>query len=459
MKRSALLVLVLASSLTSIAQFNFSRIHNQQMHNMASADLPSLLGDDIRTAEIFLPSIYAGFANNMISAGLLREFTNPNSSIDSLADRYVRDFPKTGTVWAGADIPVFSVFFNVNKKGREPFLSFGMGVRTRADLNLNLDKNLISLLYNGNKQFAGETVNLAPSINLLATNETFLAVALRIKPFQIDSKHVITVKPAIRLRRISGLANINMINSSLDMYTDPNGEFIRFNSVLQANMATIGDTPSVSGFGENLDMSNMLKAPGRGLGIDVGVGVKLNKNIQAHVGIVDIGSIHFKRNVANYSSKGEIVYDGVDLNNPEESFSTAKLEDLLDPEITHNAYKTPLPTRLVMSGSYLMKEKTRRGVTYFKHNVTAIYVQGFRNYLSTTSTPALNVGYSYNLANMVNTGLHMTVGGLNGFMTGAHLGFRLGAVKFGFASNNMFPILYKQGGRGTDLNLWFGFYF
>lgn len=40
--------------------------------------------------------------------------------------------PKEATLWAGADLPIFNIFFNVNKKAREPFLSFGIGMRERV---------------------------------------------------------------------------------------------------------------------------------------------------------------------------------------------------------------------------------------------------------------------------------------------------------------------------------------
>ena len=60
---------------------------------------------------------------------------------------------------------------------------------------------------------------------------------------------------------------------------------------------------------------------------------------------------------------------------------------------------------------------------------------------------------------MVNTGIGITVGGLNKIQAGAQLGFRLGAVKLGFASNNLLPIITAKAGRGTDFNMWLGFYF
>jgi hypothetical protein len=35
----------------------------------------------------------------------------------------------------------------------------------------------------------------------------------------------------------------------------------------------------------------------------------------------------------------------------------------------------------------------------------------------------------------------------------------LGAVKLGFASNNLLPLISAKAGKGTDFNMYLGFYF
>lgn len=209
---------------------------------------------------------------------------------------------------------------------------------------------------------------------------------------------------------------------------------------------------------DNIDLQSF-KSSGKGFGMDLGLGVTLFENFQAHLGFLDMGSINFNRNTINYTKNDTYTYDGIDINQQGDAINTGNLDEMLQPEKTYNSYKMPLPTKLILSRSVSVQEKAKRKVTYFVHNVSVTYVQGFRNYLSSTKKPALNVGYAYNFKNLVNTGASFTVGRVNKVMAGAHLGFRLGAIKLGLASNNFLPLLSAKAGRGTDVNLYLGFYF
>jgi hypothetical protein len=53
----------------------------------------------------------------------------------------------------------------------------------------------------------------------------------------------------------------------------------------------------------------------------------------------------------------------------------------------------------------------------------------------------------------------MTLGGLNGFMAGAHLSLKANFFKLGFASNNLLPLISDKAGRGTDIHVFLGFSF
>lgn len=458
-KRIILTTLLACVLAHTFAQFNYSHINNQHAHNLGSSQLPSLLGSDMRTGEIYIANLYTGFANSFVSAYDIQQLSNSGKLTNEYIDNFLKKVPNQATLWAGADLPLFNVFFNVNKKAREPFLSFGIGARQKIDFNFNLNKDLLSLVYKGNKQFADQTVNLSPSINMLYYNEYFLAVAGQIKVPDFGIFKTIAVRPAARFRMLNGMASIHMPDSRIDMYTQPDGRYIDLTTSLTANMSASVDTPDVeTSFGDDFSLQS-LKRSGRGFGMDLGVGVSVLDRFKVHVGVIDMGSINFTRNVVNYTKNATYTYDGINLNDKGEAIDLGGFEDLIQPEKSYNSYKMPLPTRFVLSGSYLMGKRARRKVTYYKHNATFTYVQGFSNYLSATKRPALNLGYSYSAGNLVNAGLNFTLGGLNKVMGGGHLSFRLGAVKLALVSNNLLPIVSARAGRGTDFNLFFGFYF
>jgi hypothetical protein len=450
-------VMILISCTDIVAQFPFQLINNQHGHNLGSAYLPSLLGDDMKTAEVQLIGLTAGFGNNFISAENLQTLSNEGNLSSSFIDNLLKKSPEQCRLWAGVDVPLMNIFFAIRKK-KKPFLSFGIGSRQKLDADISLNKNLLSLLYKGNKQFAAQTVNLSPAMNMMLYNEFFVTAAAQFTLPKIGRLKGIGIKPALRIRQLNGIAAIAMPTANIDMYTDPEGRFIQLNTNLQANLASSVDTPDVEGVYDDIDFLN-LKQAGRGIGMDLGLGIQVNERLSLHAGLTDIGEIRFKRNVINYTAQSSYRYEGVDLNNTNETISTATLDSLLQPVKTYQNFTMSLPTKLVFSGAYQMKKKTRKRVSYYQHNLYLTYVQGFRNYLSSSKTPLVNVGYAYNLFNKLNVGVHITGGGLSGLMGGGHLGVRLGSVKFGFASNNLLPLVVNRAGRGTDASMYFGFYF
>ncbi len=447
-------------STTIFGQNNFAQINNQYLHNLGSSQLPSLLGNDIKNGEVFLFPMYFGFGNNFISAYDLKEFTKQEKFTNEYIDKMVSKIPNQGNVWVGLDIPVLNIFFNVNKKNKESFLSFGLGMRERMDLNFTLNRDLFSLLYKGNKQFENKTINLAPSFNFLLYNEYFFAVSGQFKPFKNDSTNIskINIKPALRLRYLNGIASAYMPKSNIDMFTATDGRYIDIKSDLLLNMSSAVDTPDIEGIFEDINFQN-LKSSGKGIGLDLGLGVEYFKNLQFNIALTDIGSINFKRNAINYSSKKTLRYEGIEFDNNGKPLEITSIDSLLQADKTYEGYKQTLPTKFILNTMYGIHKKTRKRVDYFEHNLSLTYIQGFKNYLSSSKTPAINLGYAYNLKNMVNAGVNFTFGGINKFQGGAQLGFRLGAIKLGIASNNLLPLISSKTGRGTDVLMYLGIFF
>ena len=87
------IVLIVNLSSFCFAQFNFSQIQNQHAHNLGSALLPSLLGDDIRTGEVHLFSPNIGFANNFISAYDIQQLSNSGSLTNASIDQILNKIP------------------------------------------------------------------------------------------------------------------------------------------------------------------------------------------------------------------------------------------------------------------------------------------------------------------------------------------------------------------------------
>jgi len=467
MKKLVFFIGVLFVGLAVHAQINFSTLNDPLWKNMGTTSLPSLLSSDMHKGEIDLFSMYGGISNNFLSVNQLQQFSESGNLSNDYIDHLLLKANNQNVLWVGADIPVMNIFFNVNKKKHKPFLTFGIGIREKADFNFNFNKNILSLLYQGNKQFADQTVNLSPEINFLMYNEIFVSAAAQFTLHnKLDKRKTMILKPAIRLRYLTGIASLYMPHADIDMFTQAQGKYIDFTSNFEANMSTVIDTPTFKNFsmeGNSLNFQQMMKGAGKGFGTDIGATLVVKKNIQIYVALVDIGSIRFTKNTINYTKYTTYRYEGYKLNTLGESqdstLSFSDIEGWIHPDITYNAYTMPLGTKMIWSASYGIHPKVRKKVSYDVHTFFATYVQGFRNYLSTTKRPALNIGYNYSFHNAINTGANITLGGLNKVMGGAHLSLRLGVFKIGLASNNLLPLLTTKAGHGSDFNLAMGFYF
>lgn len=94
MKRIVLLSALLAVLPMFLqAQFNYTQIHNQQGHNLGASQLPSLLGDDMRTGEIHLLNLYGGFANNFVSAYDLQQLSQSGKLSNEYIDNFLAKTP------------------------------------------------------------------------------------------------------------------------------------------------------------------------------------------------------------------------------------------------------------------------------------------------------------------------------------------------------------------------------
>lgn len=442
------------------AQLNYYTFGDPHLANQASENLPSLLGDHTKTGEFYPVTLYTGFTNNFIRASDLSAFSAQTEISREDMDAYLGKLKPVNQFWAGYNAPLFQFFFNVPKK-RKPFISFGFGAGHRTDFNFDVNREFLELLIRGNKNMAGQTVPLAPQLNLLSYNQLFLTASTVFRIIPWKNAQVVTIKPAVRVRYLSGLACVRMPSPTLNMYTDPEGRYLDFDTDLRINMSSIADTPTLNDFASQGEFN--LNSPGKGWGFDLGAGITVLRNLQLHAALNDLGGITFNRNVINYSKQGTVRYDGVDLdklNSGSDSLlNFTKLEEIIQPEKTYESFRSPLGARLILSGMYGLQARKRRRIPYFVHNLSFTYVQGLRDYLNTTTKPIAHAAYTYSFKNILNLGTGVTLGGISGFMAGAHLSLKANWFKLGIASNNLLPLISTRAGRGTDLHAFIGFSF
>lgn len=447
-----LTILSLFCILLTQAQINVSGLHNSESDLENSFYNPAFIGNEYRTVKISILPLYFHIGNNFTSAADIYDYyrdldkgldANSMSSINSI----MRGLKKNNQVYAGLDLTLLNVGFNLKIK-KKKFLELNFAAREHLQAGIVFNKELLYLLYKGNAYYEDETIDVLPKVNVLQYGDFSVAAA---KEFSLKLpflKNLLSVKPAIRLRYLVGTANLNMQNSSLSIYTAPEGRYIE---------ATLNGDIKACGFDLNQYNSvdgAFLKGNGQGFGIDLGVNVKLLEKLDVGLSLFDNGSITFKDNAYQITSNKTVRWEGYDFNQPIDTLF--EQSDLLELDSAQTSYAVPIGSKLMLSGRYgLGKEKKiGKSQTYYSHTVSFLYIQGFRNYLNTTTSPLISLGYNYQYRHAFNFGINAGVGGLTRSFLGAHMHVGLGPVKFGIATNSLGAIVNRYASKGLDLQIY-----
>jgi len=447
---------VVCLHLPAAAQLNIASLQNAHNSNNAARYLPTYLGDGFKTLQVSVFNPYVTVGSNFTSAKDVREYISSDEISNTMVENTISKLKnKDNLIQAGLDLAIVNIGFNIKNKAGDPFLSIGVGVNERVEMSSSFNKELFLLAYKGNKQFAGQTIQLAPRLNALAYTDYYVSAALNIKVPGTD----IGIKPAVRLRYLSGQASVNMPNSSsVSMYTQPDGRYIDLGLNYQINTSTSGDTVSLSSTSINIDQNSFQQGAGKGFGMDLGVRVTPMENLSLNIGLMDIGGLRFTKNVVNMSNDTAYRYEGAELTfSDNQRITLDSIAGIVEPRYTYDAYKVKLPTKLIISASLGLGKEERKQQSYYKHNLTFTYLQGFNNYLSATKMPYIALGYTHSFQNTVNLGANAAVGGLWGAGIGALVSFKIGGFRIGVNSNNLLPLIAPKSGKGTDIGLMLAF--
>lgn len=463
MRKSILSILMILFFKGVDAQINISSLHNQNCDLENTFINPSLVGNEYKNIKVSVLPIYFNIGNNFTSAADIYDYYRAfdkqsltNEFDPSPINSIMNNLKKDNIIYAGADVTVLNVGFNLNHN-RKRMLEVQLSARQHVQANVAFSDELLTLLYKGNKYYENQTIDVLPKINMLQYGDFGVNIA---KPFTIKFSDSLTflIKPAVRLRYLVGTANVNTQNSSLDLYTAPEGRYLDATLNGQVQMSYI-NTDNLDNINGKSISSVFSKGAGTGFGFDIGASIKVNERLNAGFALVDNGKIKFKENAYTISSNSTVKWEGYDLNSNMDSFFNQK--DLLKLDSTAGSYSVGIGSKLVLNGSYGFgkKQKFKRYLNHYHHTVSAYYIQGFSNYLNATKTPLLSVGYSYRLKNILNAGINACVGGLTRASLGAHVHFGLGPLHIGLATNSLGTIINRYASKGLDFQLYTAFCF
>lgn len=324
-------------------------------------------------------------------------------------------------------------------------LSFDHSIRQNAIFNY--PKTLAQLIWQGNAQFVGETVDLTHHLNLSAYHEFALGAAFR-------ATDQLTV--GVKAKLLSGIGDISTERGDLSLFTSDEVYQLSLTGDYLLHSASYLQFDGFDNFDLNFEFGEFkaknLFSKNTGFAIDLGAKVQLEK-LQLAASVIDLGAITWKDNVNNYQFNETIEYNGLDIaqayveGDIDISAALDTLDQLFNPIETQNSYKTTLPTRFYMSGQYDVSEKLVVGVLFngvhFKEDFILTTAASVRYRLN----KLLTVGGTYALIDQTydNLGLNANV--------------QLGPMQIYALSDNIISIFkekYSNANIRVGMNIQFG---
>jgi Family of unknown function (DUF5723) len=305
-------------------------------------------------------------------------------------------------------------------------------------------RNLIEMLWNGNAQFIGQDVQIAPVMTTYNWHEFGIGAAR-----QIGSVNI-----AARAKWLQG--------SNL-LATDPNAQSISINTsddVYQLRIATnygfhatnIIQSIDTSGLGYELitgDFGIPVGTPHRGLAWDLGATWQASERLLLHASALDLGASIQWKNTSYYRSQGQYEFDGVTipgsaLINGEDFEVTSGLDSLNDiyqfERSAADPYKVRLPFRMYAGAHFNATKRLAVGASFYREQAEGL-----------AATTAAGVSAQWTPLRWITVGAQYSVNNRSATNLGASVLLGVAGVQTYIASDNVLDGFSKK--SATRFNL------
>jgi len=345
-----------------------------------------------------------------------------------IADDLIDRLKNKNTIWINTNIETFHLAFGLDRWQ----ISVGHAFKTNS--SITFPKELVQVALQGNAQFLGQIVNIAPEFNTSTYGEWSVGTAIKYDRFTFGA----------RLKLLGGISNFSSGNALASIYTEDEGVY----ELILASDYTINSAGliNVSGLEANdgdieinttdVDFLDALFGQNKGIAIDLGATFRVNDKLEFSGSILDLGKINWKENAEVYSSNGSYEYKGLDLLNLVESEDAdfEQIGDTLSEIFQFNKadqnYSTNLSWRTYWTVSYQVSEKFRLGGLIHTRRLKGNF------------DPTFAINGAVDLGRWWTLGTNVSHGESTGLAVGINTVLRLGPVQLFFATDNL-PALFN----------------
>ncbi len=419
----------------------FMRLPQANLMNPAShlycnfyLDLPVLgsanvttLGNRISFSDLVFPGM-GEYADSLIT------ILHPTYNIDD----FLNKLDKKNYIAPSAHINILSLGFKAKN------LYFHINFAENTSVFLGLPKDFMTLVFKGNDSFAGNKADFS-SFGLRAT--TYGSYGLGVTA---DISPALTI--GVRGKFLSGIADLSLKNKGMSIGIDGDS----YNHTLQADLTvnasaplevkkdSAGNITDVTPKEEELNGTAnlfyyLINPVNPGFAFDFGTSYRINDRFSLSASVLDLGMIFWKRDINNFSSKGEFVFKGLDASPVFQVNDTTTLEDvannLLDslqsvfePVHTTDPYTTTLNPKIYFGGTFHLNDAVYLGLLsrteIHKKNILQSFTLSANASVSRFLDATVTYSYSNHSFNNIGAGLSLRGGPLQIFvLTDYVLGF------------------------------------
>ncbi len=216
-------------------------------------------------------------------------------------------------------------------------------------------------------------------------------------------------------------------------------------------------------FDEDIEPREFTKPQGFGMAVDLGATYKLMPQLTVSASVLDLGFIHWSKNLHKLNKKGDFIWDGIafDINDDEDTDYGEKYQDMVDAmfdvDNSPAAYNTWLNTKFLLGGEYtfwndrlglglLAKGQFYRGKLY-GNGTASVNFRPWKQ-LSATVTYGMFDGEWNNLG----AGLNLNAGPVNLFCAVDNIPF-----KYAKSDGALIPSNTESVQVSLGMNLYFGY--
>jgi hypothetical protein len=363
-----ILLLLLASGLMSAitAQPDFG-LHFMRNTWQSSLTNPALLST--KGVTVALPS----FSNSIILSGpAFGDFLTENDQGETTfdVDHVLAHLEDRNLLRENLQIETFGAAFGIGP------LRFSLHHALRFGAYFEYPRELPELVWNGNAQFIGQTIDLTNDLQINGYNEFGLGAAFKFWK----------LTAGLRAKLLTGIGDVSTDRHAASLHTSDDVYQLTFTGDYRANTSAYLDYNGFDDFRADIHFGDFdfdqLFARNLGFSADLGLLLELDK-LHLAASVIDIGRIRWSENPRNYSSQGTFSYDGLDISGVLTGDSVSigdaldTLQSIFEVTETNFEYSTSLPARYYLSATYDLTSFLQLGGMFYRETYRGERFNGF----------------------------------------------------------------------------------